>query len=259
MMLSFEPQHGCVLCFSTATDQVNTLNLIGDLTYASDGILMFKLPFSMINVFMNSTSNGDYYVESYLDRFYLIIPKNSPVEHQHLIDAFFSIIADSYDQLIDIHRNVENITILIDYIHRFVDLSEDSIVYDFGCGTGLSVHIAIEMRMNIIGIERCRAMRQIALSRGMNVIGPEDLSLVLECSIDAAFASYVFHLLSDASYLDSLWRCIKPAGVLVANFHKNRGSEAIMRFMQDKNAKVVNLGFPNGIERHGRHVAYIKP
>ena len=195
----------------------------------------------------------------YLDRFYLLVPANDGGRRQKLLDEFFSFIARDYESLIDRDRNIDNIRNLLKFVNPYVPVPGEATIIDYGCGTGLSYIVAKEFRLNLIGLDRCPAMRAIASHRGMKVWNPGDLARQPSNSIDASLASYVFHLLPNTKELELLWARIKPGGILVANFHKDVGEDLVAHCLEPKGCSTVKLLPPHGSERHGSYFAFLKP
>jgi len=194
----------------------------------------------------------------YLDKFHLLVPENDSDRRQKLLDEFFSLIADNYESLIDRARNLDNILNLLSFIKQYLPDCDEPTILDYGCGTGLSCIVAKDFSWEPIGLDRCPAMRAIASHRGMKVWNAEDLARQPIDSIDASFASYVFHLLPDTKSLEILWARIRPGGVLVANFHKDAGESLVEKCVSQNQCSTVKLLSPNGSQQHGSYFAFLK-
>ena len=192
------------------------------------------------------------------DKFHLWISRNDRGRWQKLLDKFFGLIADEYEALIDIPRNIENISNLLGFLSSLVGPLSHALVVDYGCGTGLSIRPGRETSVTLIGVDRCPRMRAIATSRGMLTWSPGDLARQLSGSVHAAFASYVLHLLPETHGLRLLWARLKPGGVLVANFHKGQGIELVADCLSEQHALIRRLDSPAGAQRHGPYFAYVK-
>ena len=197
-------------------------------------------------------------IQRYLDRFYLWIPGFDEDRRQSLLDSFFALIADEYESLIDVGRNLGNIQNLLRLVCELTGPTEGSVVIDYGCGTGLSLHAAPELKVSIVGVERCVLMRAHASARGMTVWSPGDLARQPKDSLPAAFASYVLHLLPHTDGVRLLWSRLKPGGVLVANFHKGQGIEQINTCLRENRCRILRLKPPVGSDLHGPYIAYAK-
>lgn len=196
-------------------------------------------------------------IRRYMDKYYLLIPNSEPQKAQALVDGFFDMISLEYESLIDVQRNLENITNLLAYLRRFMKKFNGSSVMDYGCGTGLSLSRSSQYDISIVGVDASISMRQIATSRGMYVLSPKELTDSGR-SFDAAFASYVFHLLFDMNELCVIWKHLKIGGVIVANFHKSTGVTQISQFITSMGGAFLNLASGDGLERHGPYFAYFK-
>lgn len=197
-------------------------------------------------------------IRRYLDRFFLCIPENDRPLRDILLQDFFEAIADEYESLIDCQRNIENINILLRFLTELSGQLNESDVWDYGCGTGLSLEVSAKLGFRITGIDRCAAMMKIASQRGMKVLSIDQLVAGHENSISKAFASYVLHLYPSERDLEVLWGAFRPGGVLVANFHKNRGISEVNDVMGKLHSSIIQLDGPAGSERHGDYFAYIK-
>jgi len=194
----------------------------------------------------------------YFDKFYLWTPENNDKRRQYVLDRFFELIANEYESLIDVERNLDNIRNLFWFLDRLMDPLERATVVDYGCATGLSIRLATKLDIKLIGFDRCLKMRQIASGRGMIVWSTGELARQPKGSLDGAFASYVFHLLPNTYGLRLLWARLKQGGVIVANFHKNQGTEVVGACIHELKGSVQHLRSPIGSERHGVYVAYRK-
>jgi SAM-dependent methyltransferase len=194
----------------------------------------------------------------YLDKFYIWTPAEDLEHRQKVLDKFFQIIAEQYELLIDVGRNLENINNLLGFLSDMLDPINGSIIVDYGCGTGLSVGLASNLNIKLIGVDRCPKMRQISASKGMTVWSIGELARQLPNSLDGAFASYVFHLLPHTKGLELLWSRLRPGGIIAANFHKNQGVELVETCIRNLRGSIINLPNPAESERHGSYVAYKK-
>jgi 2-polyprenyl-3-methyl-5-hydroxy-6-metoxy-1,4-benzoquinol methylase len=193
----------------------------------------------------------------YFDRYYLLLPKNV-TKRQETIDSFFSFIANKYESLIDVERNIENINILLDILNNYISPIANKSILDFGCGTGLSSRLMSKWNINIIGVDSCAIMRKISKSNGLNVISINDLAAQSENIYDGAFASYVLHLSPSFDSLDILWSHLKKNGVFVANFHKDVGIKETMSHIKGMGGRICEIEVASIYERHGAYIAFIK-
>jgi len=194
-----------------------------------------------------------------LDKFHILVPIKDTVLRKELFDRFFGLIADEYETLIDIDRNKENIKNLLRLVEHYLGNLKEMTVVDYGCGTGLSLDIAENHGLNIIGFDPCRIMLDIAKQRGMTIWSEDDISKQPHNSIDAAFSSYVFHLISEDESLRILYKVLKAGGILAANFHKNIGKNSTNRYLMQLGFKVLELSNFTARKWHGSYGVYIKP
>lgn len=193
----------------------------------------------------------------YLDRFYLWAPENNLERRQEVLNDFFTLLANEYESLIDVQRNIENLRILLEHLKSRCAFVKDSTIIDFGCGTGLSLNVVPEFGVKVVGVDSSPMMRRIAQRKGMTVLSPGDLARQSPNSVDGAFASYVFHLLPHTHGLRLLWARLRPGASLVANFHKNQGVEMVTACVRDLDGIVEPFEAPES-ERHGQYIAYLK-
>jgi len=158
-----------------------------------------------------------------LDRFYL------PAKHDAATtDAFFTLIADAYDTLVDAERNIENVVNLLRQTIARSDPPDRPLrILDFGCGTGFSTIAIGRLRgiaatnIYIVGFDRCARMRAIARRRGLRVLPAASCAnLSTAEAFDAVVASYVFHFGVDEVCFNALHDVLLRNGVLVGNYHK---------------------------------------
>lgn len=256
MMHPTEP--ATLLAFCHQTDGSVTRSIL-----RVDGVIEYWNTFEVFRVIAEPSRVEDLRLvsldgEEYLDRFMLLLPRNDPDRHVAVVEGFFSYISDRYESLIDCARNIGNIRVLTSHLRQVLPSRGDSIkVIDFGCGTGLSM--VVDPSLTIIGVDRCPEMRAHASARGMKTLSMEEFTDFPLHSFDGAFASYVLHLGLPAGDLEVLWGRLKPGGALSANFHKNRGIEAVVPVFSRLGAD-VRVGNPNALSPvHGSYVTFYKP
>jgi len=194
----------------------------------------------------------------YLDRFFLLVPINNSEYRRKLFLRFFELIAEDYENLIDVKRNIENIKNLFKLLRFYINSLEGSLILDFGCGTALSLNIANSYKVKIVGYDACPMMRQLAKKRGLNVWGEIDISKQRYNSLDAAFASYVLHFYPEDESLKLVFNILKPGGVFVVNIHKNQFRELIDEHLRKVGFRILNPPDLNFKKYHGPYVVYIK-
>jgi SAM-dependent methyltransferase len=224
----------------------------------SRDLCLFKIDIDITELEKALSPVAHFSLNRYLDKFYIWASESDLEHRQKVLDKFFQIIADQYESIIDVPRNLENINNLLGFLDDLLNPIDNSTIIDYGCGTGLSVGPASKLNIKLIGIDRCPKMRQISASRGMTVWRIGKLAQQPPNSLDGAFASYVFHLLPHTRGLQLLWSRMRPGGILTANFHKNEGVELVETCIRELQGSIINLPVPPGSERHGSYVAYKK-
>lgn len=154
----------------------------------------------------------------YLDCFIIVLPVKYALQPVMWND-FYTYFGENYEKLIDVHLNIRCIDTLYAYLCEKVDVSNSTVILDYGCGTGLS--IAKSDNCILLGYEPNGKMRGQAVRRGMRVLDYQQLYLLPDFSIDAMFSSFVFHMGITGNDIQLLRRIIRREGVIVANFYKN--------------------------------------
>lgn len=185
------------------------------------------------------------------DRYLLMLPA-SPSQRAETIECFFSWLADTYEEVVDRRRNIENIEALQSALVG-AGATEGRIL-DFGCGTGLSRFSAVVPRDRLLAFDSGLPMRRQASRSGLEVLTPRDLGSLPPGAIAGAFASYVLHLGTEDEHVV---RCIAAMGerpLLVANFHKGNGRQSVDRLLGQLG--LVPQPLPSHPERHGPAILY---
>jgi SAM-dependent methyltransferase len=150
------------------------------------------------------------------------LPESRRVAERGLFDT----LAEHYESRIDIRRNRAMIALLLDQV-------DGPRVLDFGCGTGLSIALARERHLEVMGFDVSEEMTSIARSRGMVTVSLTDLQTAPAQPFDGLIASYVMHLASAIDEFAVAVRRVRVAGKVAANFHKERGFAATSRLLLD--------------------------
>ncbi len=236
----------------------NPENKLGTSVYMN-GLAIWPLSNSIIEFLDNVMINEKLRIVRYLDSFYLLVPMSNPISRRQLFYRFFSLLGEDYETFIDIDRNKENIRCLLSIINYYLPFLKGVKVVDYGCGTGLSIEIAHIYGVDVIGFDSCPIMLDIANRRGMMVWNEDEMSEQPSNGIDAAFSSYVFHLLPENENLQILFKLLKSGGVLVANFHKDFGREWANQYLTRLGFRLASLPKITLSKRHGSYAVYIKP
>jgi Methyltransferase domain len=194
----------------------------------------------------------------FMDRFFFEVNEDDNVR-QSLLTGFFNVLAPLYRELVDVDRNVQNIETLLTLIERQVAFRTDGLIVDLGSGIGLSREPASRRGLRVVGVDPCPSMRHLAGLNGLTAWGPGDVARLPSDSFQAAFASYVFHLIPESGLLRLIWHRIENGGVLAANFHKQQGIEQFRATMHALGGIPVALDAALASTRHGQYLAYKKP
>jgi SAM-dependent methyltransferase len=198
----------------------------------------------------------DIETQRYLDHYLLVFSLDAGVR-QHVVDIFFEHIATEYEKRIDLERNRANVCNLLNFL-KISGMRDRSLVVDYGCGTGISANVSIQYAWRIVGVDRCHVMRSIAASKGMTVLAPVDISQAYPAGVDAAFCSYVLHLVFDLSDIKILWDSLRVGGILVANFHKGSGESRLTEFFTSLGAQIGEPCVVDDKYQHGLYRSYVK-
>lgn len=205
---------------------------------------------------LSSTATDD--LPRIMDHFYLWTPRTRPAARQLLLDALFELTAVDFDHIIHSEQNWENIQNLLAAISQFFGKLQGLKILDFGCGSGVSAAIAINQQFSLIGYDRCAAMRSIATKQGLRVLTPEEFAASPDASIDAIFASYVFHLGPSPDDLSHVWDLLRPGGIVVANFHKDHRVAEVTNCFSSLGGNSRTIHCEHSFFRHGSYRLYIR-
>lgn len=196
-------------------------------------------------------------IKKYLDNFYLILNSDN-TSNQIIYDKFFEYIAPDYESLIDVKRNEDNIRNLLNMLKEKIIDGINVKIVDFGCGTGLSHAFEQEMKVSLIGVDKCPVMRKLSAEKGLLVYGRGDLAKEKDESIDGAISSYVLHLLQEPNSLKLLWSKLKINGLIVANFHKEQNIDYILSIIVELNGQVIHFDPLEDKFEHGKYLGFKK-
>jgi SAM-dependent methyltransferase len=227
-----------LLCHSTDSHALPTWVAARRLAEFSPNILTFDVSGQAASLQLLSREQKDFHLDRYLDRFYLWSERGNVSRRQQLLDFFFDAAAMDYETLVDRDRNRENIRHLLQDLEEACGPLANRRVIDFGCGVGLSKPVCDELGLTVIGFDRCPKMRQQAAGNGMEIWGNRNLAAAANETIDAAFSSYVFHLLPHLGSATLLWSRLAIGGALAANFHKGKGLDRLMHILVPHGAEV---------------------
>jgi SAM-dependent methyltransferase len=199
------------------------------------------------------------HLERYLDKFYLLLPTHQHENAFTIKLSFFEFIASDYENLVEISRNLENITFIVDTICGLVGEQAKPIqLIDFGCGTGLSAFVKSKREVEIIGIDASTEMVKISTGKNMRVVLQSELSDAAMPMVDAAFSSYVMHFCPPREHIFQIWERIRPSGYFMANLHKSIGLEHVIDCFLSFGGRRINLLTPDYLLRHGDYFVFQK-
>ena len=192
-----------------------------------------------------------------MDRYH-IVDGGSRERRQLLNDILFEWLAENYRSAIDVSANIENMQILGGLLEGAIGSLDGSVVVDFGCGIGLAIEAFANRQVELIGVDRCAAMRRLAAESGMRAESPGAFARRPVGSVDGAYSSYVFHLSPGHRSIKLLWSRIRKGGCFVGNFHKGIGVDEVCRLMCSLGANVEHCSAPDEFARHGNYVRFKK-
>lgn len=200
-----------------------------------------------------------YYINSflYLEKYIIcIIP-----DEENLISDFwgklYNIIANQYEQLIDIKRNIENIENLLDILINIGKLEQGTSIIDYGCGTGISLRASKVNYFDILGIDINDKMLKIAISKGLKAYNLQYLKET-KYYFNGAFSSYALHLFPQYNDVKVLWDKLLPSATLVANFHKGNGIEYFSDIIKKLGGKCKKICVKKKNWNHGDYFAFYR-
>jgi ubiquinone/menaquinone biosynthesis C-methylase UbiE len=220
-------------------------------------ISIWKISCSEVEFLKRIEKNCELELIRYFDCFYLLIPSIQK-DIKKIYEEFFNFISFDYENFIDTKRNLENIRNLLKIASAHTNFTDELKILDYGCGTGLSFDLGKEFNCMIFGFDVCPNMRILASKKGLIVWDEKQFATQSENTIDCVISSYVFHFLIDDTYLKILYKILKPRGILVANFHKNKNREFIDHALKKIGFKILKSEEIKDNEYHGTYVVYNK-
>ncbi|MEN3283998.1 MAG: Methyltransferase domain [Solirubrobacteraceae bacterium] len=188
-----------------------------------------------------------------------IVEQHSARKQEAMLAFLFNHLSDAYDAVIDRERNLANIEAMVDHLlvgaQAWARRGRE--LLDVGCGTGLSVNVAMRRGVAIVGTDVSADMVGQARSAGLETIALLDLESAV-ARFAGAFASYVFHLDPEPSDLPAIMRAIAGDGRMIANFHKGHG---LRRFTTHASTLGYDVSCPriDAGTRHGPYVSVRTP
>lgn len=110
---------------------------------------------------------------------------------------------------------------IISYLERNCGLTQESVIADIGCGTGISTKLFLENGNCVFGVEPNAAMRDAAIAyldafpNFTPVDGTSDDTTLPDASIDLIVAAQAFHWFDAEKARQEFKRILKPGGHIV--------------------------------------------
>ena len=253
-MQRFDDSSQYIICHSKDREYIDNYTELKQ-AHDLDNIAIYSIPIGFDVNTLNLPSN--LILNRYLDLFFILIQIDDNELSQEVVDSFFEYIANTYDDIVHVNQNIENISNLIEIIKQNNTISEDSILLDYGCGTGLVTKLKEYRSLMIYGYDNCPTMRSISERRGLTVLSEDELYGNKQLMFDSIYASYVFHLYFDEKGFELIWSRLKSNGMIVGNFHKGRGVDRISNFMRDLDPlhQIIQYG---SSDKHGAYIGFLK-
>lgn len=167
------------------------------------------------------------------------------------------VIRVDFDAVADIYEYTRGVpapfmSYIIEDIFKALELAEDSVVMDLGCGTGRFVRQFVERGVRTVGVDISQQMLGVACGNQQDpnfsrshLVSADAVALpFLNGLFHAVVAIHLFHLFPDwQNSLLEVQRLLKPGGVLITGFMESpmRASRISSIFEQRR----VELGYPS--------------
>ena len=251
MMLASD--HSFIIISNDFTNQNIILEELGDVFFESDKYTILETQNASVDKLLKETGCK---FEKYLDRFYLVFSLSD--QHQNLVDYFFKFISLEYNSLINIERNVKNISKMLDWLLEQNSKESKINLIDYGSGTGLSLNVIDKNRVTLIGIDLCSEMRLIAKANGMLSYGIEEaFTEIKNESIDGFFFSYVFHYMPTKRDFELVKGKLKTGGFVIGNTFHNLHVEYVENTLNSIGLVAIEHNLSSPIEGE-RYLIYKK-
>jgi len=142
-------------------------------------------------------------------------------ENSSLVYELFSILAEQYDDLIDIDNNINSYDFLISRTLNLIN-NGNTTTLDYGCGTGIIKKSKLANSLDSVhGYDFNEKMSDISNARGLNIIKKNSLFLQKKVKFDIVLLNYVLHYGVTYERLRELLDLLNVNGIFAANLHKN--------------------------------------
>ena len=143
---------------------------------------------------------------------------------------------------------------IIAFLAENCGLTDDSVVADIGCGTGISTRMFLENGNPVFGVEPNAAMRDAAVKflvtfpRFIPLNGTSDQTALPDTSIDFVVAAQAFHWFDPEKARAEFYRILRPGGQIVLIW--NERQLGTTPFLIDYEAFLVRFAYDYGSVRH---------
>ena len=110
---------------------------------------------------------------------------------------------------------------IIGFLEKNCDLTNETVIADIGCGTGISSLLFLENCNRVVGVEPNAAMREAAREFLADfpdfsiVDGTSDKTTLPDASVDMVVAAQAFHWFDPETTRPEFHRILKPGGTIV--------------------------------------------
>lgn len=176
--------------------------------------------------------NSDVNAINYLDCFIILLPSTQIKQAEFWLE-FYKMFGKEYENIINIKNNIKSIQEILHYIEMRCQLDENSVVLDYGCGSGIAKCVKVDY--NLIGYEPVAEMRKQAIDRKYNVLDYNEFVELPNGFCSAGFANYVFHMAVSEKEIAEIDKKLKPNSIFIANFYKNINIDSVNRIFEKYN------------------------
>jgi len=143
---------------------------------------------------------------------------------------------------------------IIGYLESSCGLTQESVIADIGCGTGISTRLFLENCNQVIGVEPNAAMRAAAeeflaeFSDFTAVEGRSDNTTLADASVDLVVAAQAFHWFDPEKSRPEFLRILKPGGHIVLIWNERQLDTT--PFLVDYEKFLLKYAYDYGSVRH---------
>lgn len=175
---------------------------------------------------------------NYLDHFIILLPSTQIKQAEFWLE-FYKLYGEEYENIINIKKNIKSIQDMLHYIEMQCKLDENSVVLDYGCGSGIAK--CVKVNYKLIGYEPVAEMRKQAIDRDYSVLDYNEFVELPNGFCSAGFANYVFHMSVSEKEIDEINKKLKPNSVFLANFYKSINIDSVNRIFKKYNYEIHRI------------------